>query len=378
MTSQFRFKLTRKYANYVDWTTDVMPRPFYVGKGVENRVNSLVRSDHHRAIVAKHGIRREIVFETDDEAECLTREAELVAEHHTYVYDVLYGGIGCNHTKGGEGNSGINAKPVLMCDPDTGAVVREFATVYEAETFVKQALGRLLTGHRKLQDLAGHAWRFKHAEHQLTKRGKYATRANCKHVEIRDGDVVIRRFQSIVDVASFLGIHRMLVSGFIHGRVTLKSFMKRCPSWCHDHLLVLVSDNALTGVGRRLENRHGGTISRALRGHKKSDEHKQKLSKARSKPVTKLDAQGFVVATYPSIRAAQLAEGVSKSTMIDYVHSGKHVKQHTWKFVDPDDARKQGWKMNEVSRALITRSRRERVTRVKPTTNETDAPPCPR
>jgi hypothetical protein len=70
----------------------------------------LERNLHHRHIVGKHGVRREVLKETCDELLAFDTEKELIAELHTFVDDPLYNGFGCNYTMGGEG--GVPSKSV--------------------------------------------------------------------------------------------------------------------------------------------------------------------------------------------------------------------------------------------------------------------------
>lgn len=92
---------------YVDWTTEPSPRPFYVGKGTVARVQRVLRSKHHSAVMRKYGLERKVLVSFLAERDALDHEIELIAEHHTYVYDSRYNGIGCNHTVGGDGISGF-------------------------------------------------------------------------------------------------------------------------------------------------------------------------------------------------------------------------------------------------------------------------------
>jgi hypothetical protein len=78
----------------------------YVGKGNEGRTRNPERNGKHRHVRKTYGLRREVVFTSDDENDCFRREIELVAEHHTYVHDPLAADVACNFTKGGEGVSG--------------------------------------------------------------------------------------------------------------------------------------------------------------------------------------------------------------------------------------------------------------------------------
>lgn len=95
--------MVMKFRVYVDYTTEEIPRPFYVGKGTERRLRIISRNKLHAAIAAKYGFDRRVVFETDDELAAHEKERELIAEHNTFVYD---GGWGANFTRGGEGTSG--------------------------------------------------------------------------------------------------------------------------------------------------------------------------------------------------------------------------------------------------------------------------------
>ena len=94
------------YYVYVDWTTEEFPRPFYVGKGNFNRTRRLCRNQFHGRIAKKYGLKREIIFESEDENLCLFKEIEAISSLKTFVNDENYNSIGCNFTIGGEGTSG--------------------------------------------------------------------------------------------------------------------------------------------------------------------------------------------------------------------------------------------------------------------------------
>jgi len=88
---------------YVDSTFD--GRPFYVGKGVTERVNCFKQRNRlHGNISKKHGLKRIIVFETMCEQWALDREIELIALFRTHYG--LPGHWGANLTNGGDGLSG--------------------------------------------------------------------------------------------------------------------------------------------------------------------------------------------------------------------------------------------------------------------------------
>jgi hypothetical protein len=88
---------------YEDWTTEELPRCFYVGKGLKNRLRYKVRNKKHAATSAKYGMLRIVVLETKDEQEAFDRERELIQYRQTYAHKFEFG---CNFTLGGEGTTG--------------------------------------------------------------------------------------------------------------------------------------------------------------------------------------------------------------------------------------------------------------------------------
>jgi hypothetical protein len=110
-TLLFQSKHVDVWFVYQDWTLEEVPRCFYCGKGDKRRLARLYRNKHHKHIIEKHGIDRRVLFETHDEQLALNEEIRLIAEMHTYVYDVEYNGIGCNYTIGGDGVSGHKDTP---------------------------------------------------------------------------------------------------------------------------------------------------------------------------------------------------------------------------------------------------------------------------
>lgn len=92
---------------YIDWTLEEIARPFYVGKGLEARTRNIERNKKHKNVRNKWGYRREIVFQSDNEQECFSKEIETIAQYHTYVQDCDSSEIACNFTKGGDGATGF-------------------------------------------------------------------------------------------------------------------------------------------------------------------------------------------------------------------------------------------------------------------------------
>lgn len=91
---------------YEDWTLEEIPRCFYVGKGDDDRIKKIQRNRNHTDVVSLWGHDRRIVLTTESEVEALDVERRLIAERHTHPRDSDYNGIGCNRTRGGQGNSG--------------------------------------------------------------------------------------------------------------------------------------------------------------------------------------------------------------------------------------------------------------------------------
>lgn len=95
------------FHTYIDWTAENAPRPFYIGKGNEGRTRRPERNQKHKHVRNAFGYRREIVFSSHDERECLDHEVQLIQEHHTFYLDEFADKeIACNFTKGGDGTTG--------------------------------------------------------------------------------------------------------------------------------------------------------------------------------------------------------------------------------------------------------------------------------
>lgn len=93
---------------YVDWTTEEVPRAFYVGKGVKRRIKDTKRrSVVWNRIRNKYGLNRIVVLATEDESYAFEIEIGLIRQHKTFMpawYDGS--GWGANLTTGGDGVSG--------------------------------------------------------------------------------------------------------------------------------------------------------------------------------------------------------------------------------------------------------------------------------
>lgn len=86
---------------YVDYRVDD-GRPFYVGKGYENRTRDFRNRNYAwKGIVEKHGVRRELIMGSFDNDFICEEEMRLIRELRTRVENG-----GANFTDGGEGSVG--------------------------------------------------------------------------------------------------------------------------------------------------------------------------------------------------------------------------------------------------------------------------------
>lgn len=96
--------INRKYAVYVDLTTNLVP--FYVGMGNQDRVRQIKRNRKHGGVAKKYGLIRVVIFETDDTEIVKQKEIEVIADCQTFFYDHPDNRFACNFTRGGDGLSG--------------------------------------------------------------------------------------------------------------------------------------------------------------------------------------------------------------------------------------------------------------------------------
>lgn len=90
------------YYTYIDFTTEDIPRPFYIGKGNKRRIGKLTRNDLHKNISTQFGCKRIIVFESEIEKEAHNKEIELIALYKTNIKKYK-DSFGANKSDGGEG-----------------------------------------------------------------------------------------------------------------------------------------------------------------------------------------------------------------------------------------------------------------------------------
>jgi hypothetical protein len=86
-----RFELNKRYCVYVDWTLEESPRIFYVGEGKQKRVNEPRRNRVHAGLVARFGVRREVVAEFDVLQIARDYETSLIILHGTHAPSTGWG-----------------------------------------------------------------------------------------------------------------------------------------------------------------------------------------------------------------------------------------------------------------------------------------------
>lgn len=106
--------MTERFYVYKHWTLELVPRCFYVGRGLENRSLSK-RNRNHKwyAIVKRYGLRVEVCigpinFEASNEC-----EIEWIARENTFSTNHSHddpSDIGCNFTLGGGGVVGLRQR----------------------------------------------------------------------------------------------------------------------------------------------------------------------------------------------------------------------------------------------------------------------------
>lgn len=102
----------KKFFVYVDYTTELEQRPYYVGKGIIRRVRNLrSRNKLHSNIKEKYGFERRCVLGPVTELEAFNEEKRLITELKTYFYGGP-GYWGCNFTLGGDGSIGHRQPPI--------------------------------------------------------------------------------------------------------------------------------------------------------------------------------------------------------------------------------------------------------------------------
>lgn len=83
-------------------------------------------------------------------------ERRLIAEHHTYVHDVKYNGIGCNYTRGGEGSSGhvpsIETRQKLSAKASVSMLGNQNGRGHFKSSEERQRIRQKLMGHEVTSD----------------------------------------------------------------------------------------------------------------------------------------------------------------------------------------------------------------------------------
>ena len=185
----------RIFQVYEDWTLEASPRCFYVGKGDDRRVQLVKRNGLHTRTSKRLGFQRVVIFETASEVDALNLEIAKIAEHHTYVHDPSYNGVGCNFTKGGDGVTGKRHTPESRaritaaligrpCSEETrrkigartsqpiiqmtldGHVVKEWSSITQAAETLGFARTKMSATIKRGKSYRGFLWRY-NLEHEV-------------------------------------------------------------------------------------------------------------------------------------------------------------------------------------------------------------------
>lgn len=133
---------------YVDYTKEPNPRPFYVGKGLSDRVQDFKRRNKKwHNIANKYGIERKTVFSSTNEDAVIKAEINLIELHKTHAIIWKDGsGWGANFTNGGEGTSGRIITDELrekFSATKRGKLNPSFGTTASLETRLKMSISRV-------------------------------------------------------------------------------------------------------------------------------------------------------------------------------------------------------------------------------------------
>jgi hypothetical protein len=152
--ARVHLSLSRAYAIYVDYTIEPEPRPYYVGKGTEGRVNKRYRSKLHQSFIKRFGLNRHVVFETDDELEVYAKERELITKYQTYAFGGE-GWWGANQDLGGQGGRST-PKTALHRERIRNALKGRAKSSEHCQAMSRGGRGKILTKeHRKKIGEAG-------------------------------------------------------------------------------------------------------------------------------------------------------------------------------------------------------------------------------
>lgn len=290
----------KKWYTYVDWTTEVSPVAFYVGKGDESRVQNLKRANiKHSNISKKYGQDRKIILVTEDEDEALREEIRLIKEHKTYVYDPESGPRACNYTIGGEGASGINRVPILVTWPD--GLTKTYPSTVEAADALQVApslIGRAIDGKR---DNTIKGCKFERLEIRPRKKKNSANHANnFNTVPIEetmiDGTVVVH--DSINALCSELQAHRAVINCLLEGSARSVELAAQLGRPGHTFKKLIDRKH------KPLTEDHKLAIKLKNKGKVRNQETCEKIRVARSRPVVQFDAARVMIHQYASLKEA--------------------------------------------------------------------------
>jgi hypothetical protein len=192
---------------YVDWTDEKCPRPFYVGKGNEFRIQHYVRNKKHKFIRKTLGIQRKIVFSSTNEKECFQKEIELISKYHTfYIDDLADKEIVCNFTKGGDGTTGWiptttqreniakGIKKAYEKNPELGKLISDKAKIRMSDPNFRAKISQKIKDALAL--MPEDKKREMHQKSAVSNRGKISPQRGSNSWRTTLNDVLVRQIKN--------------------------------------------------------------------------------------------------------------------------------------------------------------------------------------
>lgn len=194
----------RKFFGYKHWTCEVVPRCFYVGKGLRNRPHSYAsRNRKWHNVVRRYGLNVEVCVEflTNDEAS--SWEIEQIVNEHTFC---TKDNLGCNLTKGGEGTSGWKHPDYVR---KKLSIAKKLRSAPSQSTRSKLAVA-FQQRSKELREKFVYAFRGQH--HTAESKSKIA-QTKHKRIISTDRNGQERIFESMLEASCVTGIHYSNISG---------------------------------------------------------------------------------------------------------------------------------------------------------------------
>lgn len=303
----------KKFYVYVDCTTTLPIRAYYVGKGLKSRLKNFKRNSKHSRVQKQHGINRKIIFETLSEQLAFDIERKTIKLLHTRVGSENF--LACNFDEGGTGLHGINRKKILVYNEDVSI---SFLSIVDAAEYVQidpALISRIVHGKRKEQNVNG--FKIKTIDVHAKRKPNINPLNATQIYEYNEDDERINTYESINAASACIGIHRLQLTKYLNNKTVING-----KYW--------VRSKIDPRVGRKMSEQTKRSISSSNKGRIVSSHTKSLMSKARSKLVKQIDLNNNVVNTFDSTIKAREFIGISKSTMLSIIHAKRLYNGYYW------------------------------------------------